>query len=86
MKNKTKRKNNKKSKLFRKYTSKSYITKSQFTRMLKNEFHIVYNQHIMNSCMELWGIKINKSKVITKDTFINKLFTKPDGFLRNIIL
>ena len=53
---------------------------------MKKEFKIVYNKHIMASFMTIWSTNINKKQVITKSTFVNKLFAKPDGFFRDITL
>ncbi len=83
---KTKNKNTKYLRLFNKYTKNEYLSLHQITKLMKIEFKLSYNKHIMNSFIAIWSTKINKKQVITKDTFINKLFKKPDGFFRNIML
>lgn len=85
-KKKTKQKSNKYNRLFRKYTTNDYLTLSQIKKLMKKEFKIVYNKHIMTSFMAIWSTNINKKQVITKSTFVNKLFAKPDGFFRDITL
>ena len=85
-KKKTKQKSNKYNRLFRKYTTNDYLTLSQIKKLMKKEFKIVYNKHIMASFMAIWSTNINKKQVITKSTFVNKLFAKPDGFFRDITL
>lgn len=72
--------------LFRKYTKKDYLSKTQIKKLMKNEFKLVYNNYIMNSFMAIWSTKINNKQVITKSTFVTKLFKQPDGFFRDIIL
>ncbi len=51
---------------------------------MKLEFKLIYNNNIMNSFIAIWSTNINNKKVITKSTFVNKLFKKPDGFFRYI--
>lgn len=85
-KKKTKQKSNKYNRLFQKYTTNDYLTLSQIKKLMKKEFKIVYNKHIMTSFMAIWSTNINKKQVITKSTFVNKLFAKPDGFFRDITL
>lgn len=85
-KKKTKQKSNKYNRLFRKYTTNDYLTLSQIKKLMKKEFKLVYNKHIMTSFMAIWSTNINKKQVITKSTFVNKLFAKPDGFFRDITL
>lgn len=80
------KKNNKYQRLFNKYTKKGYLTESQIKKMMKVEFKLSYNKHIMNSFMAIWSTTINNKQVITKDTFIHKLFNTPDGFFRDIVL
>jgi hypothetical protein len=88
-KQKTKKKNNKYERLFNKYTSNNYLTQSQIKQLMKKEFKLRYNKHIMTSFMAIWSSKMtigNKEKqVITKSTFV-KLFAKPDGFFRDICI
>jgi len=65
---------NKKDKLFFKYSKdKEYLTKYEITLLMKNEFHLKYNNHIMISFMNIWGTKKNQF-VITNKTF-HQLFT-----------
>lgn len=85
-KNKTKQKNTKHVRLFRKYTKKDYLTKSQIKKLMKHEFKLVYNKHIINSFMGIWGTTRGDRRVITENTFVTKLFEQPDGFFRDIIL
>jgi len=84
---KTKSKSNKHMRLFHKYSQKKeHLSKQQIKKLMKVEFKLVYNKHIMGSFMGIWSTKINDKQVITKDTFVNKLFKKPDGFFRHITL
>lgn len=83
MKTKNKHKNNKYTRLFHKYTKKDYLTFKQIKKLMKHEFKLVYNKSIMISFMAIWSTTIDNQKVITKSTFVNKLFKKPDGFFRN---
>ena len=83
---KTKQKSSKQLRLFRKYTKQDYLTYTQIKKLMKQEFKLVYNKHIMTSFMAIWSTRINKKQVITKSTFVNKLFKKPDGFFRDISL
>ena len=52
--------------------------------LMKKEFKLSYNKSIINSLMNIWGNKYNNKLYISKKIFINKLFSKPDGFLRDI--
>ena len=83
---KTKQKTSKHLRLFRKYTKQDYLTYTQIKKLMKKEFKLVYNKHIMTSFMAIWSTRIDKKQVITKSTFVNKLFKKPDGFFRDITL
>ena len=83
---KTKQKSTKHLRLFRKYTKQDYLTYTQIKKLMKQEFKLVYNKHIMTSFMAIWSTRINKKQVITKSTFVNKLFKKPDGFFSDISL
>jgi hypothetical protein len=87
---KTKNKINKHLRLFNKYCKtsqkKDYLTLQQIKRLMKIEFKLSYNKHIISSFMAIWSTKINNKQVITKSTFVNKLFKKPDGFFRDITL
>lgn len=86
---KTKQKSSKQVRLFRKYTKQDYLTYTQIKKLMKQEFKLVYNKHIMTSFMAIWSSKMtigNKEKqVITKVTFV-QLFKGPDGFFRDITL
>ena len=84
MKTRKKQKSSIYDKLFHKYSSNStYMTLRQVKRLMKHEFKLVYNSHIMNSFIEIWGKRVDTKKVITKSTF-KRLFKKPDGFFRDI--
>ena len=87
---KTKNKTNKHLRLFNKYCKtsqkKDYLTLQQIKKLMKIEFKLSYNKNIMNSFMAIWSTNINNKQVITKSTFVNKLFKKPDGFFRDINL
>jgi len=90
---KTKQKSNKHLRLFNKYsktsktnTKKDNLTGTQIKKLMKIEFKLTYNAHIMNSFKAIWFTKIGSKQVITKDTFVNKLFRGPDGFFRDITL
>jgi len=87
---KTKNKINKHLRLFNKYCKtsqkKDYLTLQQIKKLMKIEFKLSYNKHIISSFMAIWSTKINDKQVITKSTFMNKLFKKPDGFFRDITL
>ena len=86
----TQKKQSKPLRLFRKYTQKQYLSESQMKRLMKQEFKLVYNKHIMTSFMAIWSSKMTigtkEKQVITKSTFVNQLFKGPDGFFRHITL
>mgnify|MGYP001333208238 FL=1 len=86
----TQKKQSKPLRLFRKYTQKQYLTESQMKRLMKREFKLVYNKHIMTSFMAIWSSKMTigtkEKQVITKSTFVNQLFKQPEGFFRHITL
>jgi len=83
----TSRKINKHIHLFHKYSKKkNNLTLQQIKKLMKVEFKLIYNKHIMNSFIEIFGTTMHNKRVITKDTFVNKLFKKPDGFFRTIHL
>ena len=86
---KTKQKSSKQVRLFRKYTKQDYLTYTQIKKLMKQEFKLVYNKHIMTSFMGIWSSKITvgtkEKQVITKETFV-QLFKGPDGFFRDITL
>jgi len=83
---KTKNKSTKYIRLFKKYTTKGYLTKKQIKKLMKIEFRLSYTIHVFNAFMNIWSTIIDNRRVITKNTFINKLFRKPDGFFRDIVL
>ena len=86
---KTKQKSSKQVRLFRKYTKQDYLTYTQIKKLMKQEFKLVYNKHIMKSFMATWSSKMTigtkEKQVITKSTFV-KLFKGADGFFRDITL
>ena len=85
-----KKRSNPRLRLFRKYTQKQYLTESQIKKLMKREFKLVYNKHIMTSFMAIWSSKMTigtkEKQVITKSTFVNQLFKQPEGFFRHISL
>jgi len=86
---KTKKKSNGYLRLFNKYSigqKKEHLTKQQIKKLMKVEFKLTYNAHVFNAFMNMWQTKVNGKQIITKDTFINKLFRKPNGFFRDIQL
>tara|TARA_B110001469_G_C9611167_1_gene304054 strand:- start:443 stop:724 length:282 start_codon:yes stop_codon:yes gene_type:complete len=89
-KKKTKQKSNKHLRLFNKYSKtskkKDNLTGTQIKKLMKNEFKLVYSTHVFNSFISIWSSNVNGKQVITKDTFVNKLFRGPDGFFRDIYL
>lgn len=69
--------------LFNKYSkNKKYLTKSESIKLMKDEYNLNYNSNIINSMMNIWGVKVKGKCVITKNTF-SKLFDPPDGFFRD---
>ncbi len=84
MKNKTKK--NTINRLFRKYSrNDQYLSRREIVRLMKKEFQLSYSNHIITSLMNIWGQKKGNSYIITKSMF-PRLFQKPDGFFRYIIL
>jgi hypothetical protein len=84
---KTTNKKNKYLRIFNKYGhKKDHLTKQQITLLIKKEFKVVYSTHVFNSFIAIWSSNVNGKQVITKSTFLNKLFKKPDGFFRDITL
>jgi|TARA_B110000503_G_scaffold4416_1_gene5889 hypothetical protein len=74
---------NKKIIIFCKYSkTKEYLTKTEITKLMKNEFKLNYNNHIIDGLMNIWGKKVSHKLVIDKSTF-QKLFKKPFGFFRD---
>ena len=85
MKSKTFKKS-KKQKLFFKYSKNNeYLIEKEIVLLMKKEFKLSYNKHIIKSLMNIWGIKINNKLVITFESYL-KMFQKEDGFFRNIKL
>ena len=79
MKSKTFKKS-KKQKLFFKYSkNKEYLIEKEIVLLMKKEFKLSYNKHIIKSLMNIWGTKINNKLVITFDSYL-KMFQKPDRF------
>ena len=89
-KKKTKQKSNKHLRLFNKYSKtgqkKDNLTETQIKKLMKKEFKVVYSDHVFNSLIAIWSSTVNGKQVITKSTFIHKLFKTPDGFFRDIYL
>jgi len=84
---KTTNKKNKYLRIFNKYGhKKDHLTKQQIKLLIKKEFKVVYSTHVFNSFISIWSSNVNGKQVITKSTFLNKLFKKPDGFFRDIHL
>ena len=85
MKSKRKKKNQK-FKLFFKYSKNNkYLTEKEIVALLRKEFKLSYNKHIIISMMNMWGEKINQKYVINYQSYL-KMFKKPDGFLKNVML
>ena len=85
MKSKTFKKS-KKQKLFFKYSKNNeYLIEKEIVLLMKKEFKLSYNKHIIKSLMNIWGTKINNKLAITFDSYL-KMFQKEDGFFRNIKL
>jgi len=79
MKSKTFKKS-KKQKLFFKYSKNNeYLIEKEIVLLMKKEFKLSYNKHIIKSLMNIWGTKINNKLVITFDSYL-KMFQKPDRF------
>jgi len=89
MKRKTIKMKNKKNKYYRifdKYSrNKTYLTKKEIIKLMKKEFKLSYSSNVVISLMNIWGKRVNQSKVILKEEF-HKLFKKPDGFFRDILI
>lgn len=83
---KTKKKISQKQKrmrLFTQYSQSGGLSLSQFKKMMKETFHYSYSNHVYTSLMAIWGTTKHNHRIITKQTFVNQLFQKPNGFLRN---
>ena len=89
MKRKTIKMKNKKNKYYRifdKYSrNKTHLTKKEIIKLMKKEFKLSYSSNVVISLMNIWGKRVNQSKVILKEEF-HKLFKKPDGFFRDILI
>jgi hypothetical protein len=84
---KTTNKKNKYLRIFNKYGhKKEHVTIKQIKLLIKKEFKTVYSKHVFNSFIAIWSSNVNGKQVITKSTFLNKLFKKPNGFFRDIHL
>jgi len=87
---KSKKKNKKKNKNLSIFNKKGHkkkqLNKQQIKLLIKKEFKVVYSTHVFNSFISIWSSNVNGKQVITKSTFLNKLFKKPDGFFRDIPL
>lgn len=75
----------KQKKLFHKYTQRSYITQSQFVKLLHKEFHLQYSNHVITSCMAIWGSPKGKIRILTLQNFIS-MFNSKEGFLHTFVL
>ena len=81
-----KNKKNKYYRIFDKYSrNKTYLTKKEISKLMKKEFKLSYTSNVVISLMNIWGKRVNQSKVILKEEF-HKLFKKPDGFFRDILI
>lgn len=81
-----KNKKNKYYRIFDKYSrNKTYLTKKEIIKLMKKEFKLSYSSNVVISLMNIWGKRVNQSKVILKEEF-HKLFKKPDGFFRDILI
>ena len=81
-----KKNNNKYNKIFNKYCGKKkYLSLKDLNKLIKNEFKLEYSKNIMNSCMNIWGIK-KKDKYIIDINKFKDMFTMKEGFFKNIKL
>ena len=73
MKRKTIKMKNKKNKYYRifdKYSrNKTYLTKKEIIKLMKKEFKLSYSSNVVISLMNIWGKRVNQSKVILKEDF-----------------
>ena len=85
---KTEKKSNKSIKLFNKYDKNkdNFLSQKEIIMLIKKEFKLNYDKHIIFSFMHIWGTRKNNKLYISKNTFTKKLFKKPDGFFRDIKL
>ena len=83
---KTLKKNNKYNKIFNKYCGKkNFLSLKDLNKLIKNEFKLEYSKNVMNSCMNMWGIK-KKDKYIIDINKFKDMFTMKEGFFKNIKL
>lgn len=81
---KTKRKTNKRNKLFYKYSKNNeYLIRSEIVKLMRNEFFLSYSNNVITSLMNIWGTKNKNRYVITLKDF-KELFTAEEGFFRDI--
>lgn len=81
---KTKRKTNKRNKLFHKYSKNNeYLIRSEIVKLMRNEFFLSYSNNVITSLMNIWGTKNKNRYVITLKDF-KELFTAEEGFFRDI--
>ena len=69
--------------LFNRYQKEGNISRSRFKYMLQREWSLKYNQNVLNACYHIWFERKNGTFYLTFSTF-QKMFQKPDGFLRDI--
>ena len=81
-----KTKKSKRKQLFSKYSQgKTYLSKSNFRKLLQDYFHVNYSNHVIQSAMEIWGTTRNRRKIISYEDF-EKMITMPEGFLHKFSL
>lgn len=81
---KTKRKTNKRNKLFYKYSKNNeYLIRSEIVKLMRNEFFLSYSNNVITSLMNIWGTKNKNRYVITLKDF-KELFIAEEGFFRDI--
>jgi hypothetical protein len=77
-----KKNNNKYKKFFFKYSgNKKYLNLKDLKKLMLKEFKLVYNNNVMLSCINVWGVK----KRIDLVQFI-KMFKMKEGFFKDIKL
>tara|TARA_B100001115_G_C15734019_1_gene357703 strand:+ start:225 stop:488 length:264 start_codon:yes stop_codon:yes gene_type:complete len=77
-----KKRKNKKFSLFMKYSKdKETLKKKEIILLMKKEFHLVYNENVLNSMINIWG----ENNKIPYKSFL-KMFQGEDGFFRTIQL
>ena len=85
MKSKTFKKKDKIKKVFLKYSKDmKFLTKNEMKSLIKSEFKLKYNNHIINSLMNMWGKKNDKNKLVIEFHIFRSLFKNPNGFFRDI--